>query len=105
MCTFAAPWFGASYPDGQCIDGYMHDMDADGYDPNDTSFPCPKCNTREFLERRKEHCDATEYEGHGTGFGMVYRTGDQMWETAKTWARQEAPDAAEKIISELEVSQ
>lgn len=103
-CGFDKPWFGASYPDSFCVNGYLHDADGDGYIPSDTTHPCPRCNTREYLEVRKEHCDGTELQGWGTGAGMTYRTGAEMWETSKAWARQENPTDAETIITELEAA-
>lgn len=101
-CGFDKPWFGASYPDSFCVDGYLHDADGDGYIASDQSHPCPRCNTRNYLEARKEHCDGTESQGWGTGAGMIYKTGAEMWETSKAWARQENPAEAESIIAELE---
>lgn len=51
-CYYEAPTFGASYPDGRCIDGYMWDLDAyeDGYLTSGGDEPCPWCNTDEYLE-------------------------------------------------------
>jgi hypothetical protein len=34
---------------------------------------------------------------------MTYRTGAEMWEASKAWARQENPSEAEAIIAALEV--
>jgi hypothetical protein len=48
-CNYEAPTFGARYPDGTCINGWMWDLDScdepggplmDGGDR-----PCPFCNT------------------------------------------------------------
>lgn len=102
MCNFDGPWFGASYPDAICVDGYLHDADADGYDPNDVSHPCPRCNTKQYLVDEKEESDGTELLGWGTGAGMTYVTGDQIWEIAKKWARQENPAEADGLITDLE---
>jgi RNA polymerase subunit RPABC4/transcription elongation factor Spt4 len=53
-CNYEAPTFGARYPDGTCVDGWMWDLDScdepggslmDGGDQ-----PCPFCNTVEFIE-------------------------------------------------------
>lgn len=102
-CGFDRPWFGASYPDSFCVDGYLHDADGDGYIASDTTNPCPRCNTREFLETRKEHCDGTESQSWGAGGVMITRTGDEMWETSKAWAWQENPAEAEGIIRDIEM--
>ncbi len=53
-CNYAGHDFGAHYPDSQCIDGVLWDMDAcDGngnlYEPM-TYIPCPKCNTQAWLD-------------------------------------------------------
>ncbi|WP_341268760.1 hypothetical protein [Morganella morganii] len=53
-CNYAGYEFGAHYPDSQCIDGVLWDMDAcDGsgnlYEPM-TYIPCPKCNTQAWLD-------------------------------------------------------
>lgn len=51
-CNYEAPTFGARYPDGTCIDGWMWDLDsgdADGL-TSGGDMPCPWCNTLEHLE-------------------------------------------------------
>ncbi|MBB5610597.1 MULTISPECIES: hypothetical protein [unclassified Janthinobacterium] len=45
---------GTSYPDLMCQDGYMRDMDDDGYDPSTWAPPCKNCNTVEYAEWLKE---------------------------------------------------
>lgn len=50
-CNYEAPTFGARYPDGTCIDGYMWDLDsgdADGLSSGG-DIPCPFCNTAEHI--------------------------------------------------------
>lgn len=47
------PFFGASYPDARCIDGYLWDLDkvnekGEFYGEGET--PCPFCNTKAFIE-------------------------------------------------------
>lgn len=53
-CNYEAPTFGAFYPDGTCIDGYMWDLDScdgpGGSLESGGDQPCPHCNTREYLE-------------------------------------------------------
>lgn len=51
------PYFGASYPDARCIDGYLWDLDKyteDGGLYGGGDDPCPFCNTEEFI---KHHHD------------------------------------------------
>lgn len=51
-CGIEFPFFGASYPDAVCIEGYLWDMDS--WDGNSYfiggDVPCPVCNTEEWLE-------------------------------------------------------
>ena len=47
------PFFGASYPDARCINGYLWDLDK--CDENGNLYgvgdiPCPFCNTEKFIE-------------------------------------------------------
>lgn len=50
------PFFGASYPDGCCIDGYMWDMDwfVDGMLIKGGEDPCPFCNREEYVKHLKD---------------------------------------------------
>jgi len=57
-CGIEFPHFGASYPDAVCIDGYLWDMDSGEADEDGVSYsyggngyPCPVCNTKEWLEQ------------------------------------------------------
>lgn len=53
-CNYEAPTFGAGYPDGTCIDGYMWDLDScdepGGPLLSGGDEPCPYCNTAEYIE-------------------------------------------------------
>lgn len=56
-CDFHEPFFGASYPDACCIDGYLWDLDSgegDGYLTHGGDVPCPKCNKSEYDEYIRE---------------------------------------------------
>ncbi len=55
-CSEEFPWFGAHYPDAQCIDGYLWDLDSyeDGLLTSGGDYPCPYCNAREFLDYLKD---------------------------------------------------
>lgn len=61
-CGIEFPYFGASYPDARCIDGYLWDMDSGEADEDGVSYsyggngyPCPVCNTKEWLEHVMEN--------------------------------------------------
>lgn len=46
-CDFHEPYFGATYPDACCIDGFLWDLDSgegDGYLSVGGDVPCPSCN-------------------------------------------------------------
>lgn len=49
-------WFGASYPDATCIDGYLWDLDAyeDGMLTSGGDCPCPYCNVSAFLDHHRD---------------------------------------------------
>lgn len=55
-CNYEAPTFGAGYPDGTCIDGWMWDLDScdepGGGLLHGGDMPCPWCNTAEYIEWR-----------------------------------------------------
>lgn len=46
------PYFGATYPDACCIDGYLWDLDKyeDGQLYGGGEEPCPFCNEEMFIE-------------------------------------------------------
>lgn len=53
-CGYEGSHFGARYPDAQCCDGYLWDLDSCD-EPGGPLFsggdvPCPCCNTREYIE-------------------------------------------------------
>ena len=53
-CNYEAPTFGARYPDGTCIEGFMWDLDScdepGGPLTSGGDTPCPWCNTRDYIE-------------------------------------------------------
>lgn len=51
-----------SYPDLMCTDGYMTDMDGDGYDPTTARLPCPHCNPAKHAEWMREEQEMNEDE-------------------------------------------
>lgn len=48
------PFFGATYPDAGCFDGYLRDLDdcdeSGGVYEHSDNFPCPFCNTEAFIK-------------------------------------------------------
>ena len=60
-CGIEFPYFGASYPDATCIDGYLWDMDSGEATEDGIDYycggeePCPVCNTKKWLERVMEN--------------------------------------------------
>ncbi|HAS63220.1 MAG TPA: hypothetical protein DCS35_12010 [Vibrio sp.] len=56
-CDYIGHEFGAHYPDAQCINGYMWDLDSGGIDENGETYldiggslPCRKCNSKAFIK-------------------------------------------------------
>jgi hypothetical protein len=53
-CGFEGPFFGASYPDGTCIDGFVWDLDScdepGGPLQSGGDIPCPHCNVMGYVE-------------------------------------------------------
>ncbi|CAH0528293.1 hypothetical protein CTH30272_01968 [Allocatenococcus thiocycli] len=67
-CGYVGHEFGAHYPDGQCIDGYMWDLDSGGLDESGDSYldiggelPCRKCNSKAFI---RYHADSLLNDGY-----------------------------------------
>ena len=52
-CGLMLRLFGASYPDAQCIDGYLWDLDSydNGFLTIGGDDACPVCNTEVWLEQ------------------------------------------------------
>lgn len=61
------PHFGARYPDAQCIDGYLWDLDRvndEGLLCGGGDDPCPFCNKSEYLEWLPDDWTDAEKEIH-----------------------------------------
>lgn len=77
-------------------DGYCWDADSDGYDPADHSSPCPACNTKGWLEQRKEEAETCiSFSGVDSG------TGVDIWESAVEVARRENPEGTDAALREI----
>lgn len=75
-------------------DGYVWDADCDGYDPEDHSWPCPCCNTKEYLAGAKEEAETTSSYTTMTSSGC----GVDIWEGALAQATVWNPDHLEEIL-------
>jgi hypothetical protein len=92
MCNY---WHGSTY---ECRgDGYMWDADQDGYDEEDKSFPCPACNTREYLSDAKENGEGISYSSGWNGDW----TGETMWVGAVKVAMRANPQGAPRILRQI----
>lgn len=79
-------------------DGYCWDADADGFDPADLSMPCPACNTKGWLEQRKEEAESCiSFSGIDSGSGV------DIWESAVAVARRENPEGTDAALLEIGV--
>lgn len=61
------PFFGASYPDARCIDGYLWDLDwfENGMLTKGGEEPCPFCNREEYIQRlRDDEVSEERIKGH-----------------------------------------
>ncbi|WOB06493.1 hypothetical protein [Piscinibacter gummiphilus] len=74
-CNYEAPTFGARYPDGTCIDGYMWDLDSCD-EPGGPLYgggdePCPWCNTLSFIEWRGDTASGNAHQRRVARRAMV----------------------------------
>ncbi|WP_455233424.1 hypothetical protein [Geopseudomonas aromaticivorans] len=80
-------------------DGFLWDADADGYDPEEQDYPCPACNTAEYLLRAKEEAESTsEWMDMGDR-----GTGEDIWLGALRWATEVNPAATAEALAEIRV--
>ncbi|MCZ4244966.1 hypothetical protein [Pedobacter punctiformis] len=59
------PFFGASYPDARCIDGYLWDLDwcdENGRLTKGGEYPCPFCNSEESIQMGIDDEEGTREE-------------------------------------------
>lgn len=100
-CGYEAPFFGAHYPDGICIDGLMWDLDScdepGGGLSSGGDVPCPACNTEQYLRRAKEDGESTVSWSDGFSHG----TGEDIWKGSCARALEANPDGAQVIIDAL----
>jgi hypothetical protein len=95
MCNFQSASF-------ECRgDGYLWDADSDGWDPADCDYPCPQCNTRQYLLDAKE--DAESFS-EGRDNDIVY-TGESSWLNAVRYAELVNLADAKLALAEIGVVQ
>lgn len=78
-------------------DGQLWDADSDGYDPDDTSEPCPGCNTLQYLQDAKEEAETTVYHAGISGMS----TGEDIWLSAVTIAKEANLAETESILATI----
>jgi len=66
MCDFTEPYFGATYPDACCIEGFLWDLDScdvpGGPLYSGGEVPCPQCNREAWLESFKDTVEMMGYD-------------------------------------------
>ena len=75
-------------------DGYIWDADFDGYDPEDKSWACPNCNTKQYLLNAKEEAESVSYYRDMCSQG----SGVTIWEGAVVVANYWNQKAAEQAL-------
>jgi hypothetical protein len=92
---------GYSSGDWDCREGgYMYDAGSgEGYDPEDSTYICPQCRTKDFLEAAKDDAESTSSYSGSCGSG----TGVTIWARAEKEALSANPVEARKALSELGV--
>lgn len=91
MCGHTGKYFGASYVDGVCIDGFLWDLDSGDGDglTNGGDRPCPACNTAVYLDSAKDDAESTSW---GSDMFSLY-SGAMIIEGALKHAEKIAPRA------------
>lgn len=77
-------------------DGYLWDADKDGYDPGEADYPCPECNTHEFLVRAKEYAESVSEASQGGDIYFQSWTGAEWWKRNVAYAKEINPIEARK---------
>ncbi|HBO4818373.1 hypothetical protein [Pseudomonas aeruginosa] len=78
-------------------DGYLWDADNDGWDPDDESWPCPGCNTLEYLTIAKEESESCSFFVDCGDSG----TGEDIWRRKLNWALGANPEETERVLKIL----
>lgn len=92
MCDY---WNGTTW---ECREGgYLWDADNDGYDPDDDCYPCPKCNTEEYLADAKEFAESTV---NGSNNAYFY-TGESTWIESVKIAEKWNPEGTKAALAKI----
>lgn len=78
-----------------CRGEYLWDTDGDGYDPHDASYPCPKCNTREYLETGVENAMCL------SSYQWVETSGAEQWRARVEIAMAANPTTAAAALADI----
>jgi len=76
-------------------DGYLWDADSDGWVESDTSYPCPQCNTEEYLRGHLDHARGW------SSYQWIYTSGAEHWQTASAVAIEANRDVAIRVLNEI----
>lgn len=78
-------------------DGYIWDADDDGFDPDDKSWACPKCNTKQYLIDAKDEAESTSFYSNMMSHGSGVTIWTSAVEIAKEWNEESANSALLEI--------
>lgn len=91
------PFFGASYPDARCIDGYLWDLDRcdeNGLISSGDNPPCPFCNKEAFVDYYTD-IDDEELEQMNADNSLSEQDKKEILSSNRT--KKDASDLAEAI--------
>lgn len=93
------PACGYERGDWECRDGgYLwYAGDGDGYDPEDCTYLCPHCRTKDYLEAAKEDAESTSSYSNNGSCG----TGLDIWKSAEREALEANRQEALKALAEI----
>jgi hypothetical protein len=97
MCGYTCRMFGAPYPDAECIEGYMWDLDSyeDGLLTSGGEIPCPSCKTDQWLSMIAEDAQEDLPQPGST------HTPASIWERAIVYALEVNGPAARNYMASL----
>ena len=83
-CDFHEPYFGASYPDACCIEGYLWDLDScdapGGTLNRGGDVPCPQCNHDAWLASFQEELFMEGWAAFDAGESKLRKHKAVRWE-------------------------
>lgn len=102
MCDFARPGLEPAEHGGFCVDGFLHD-DENPKVVGQGLWPCPRCNTLEFLYSERDEYQRTLDSFERGGSRGKYNP-QRVWKNAKACALSENPHGAKEMIQEVEAA-